>query len=319
MGSTQHSSAFKATAVCVLAAVVLAVLPESAVSSFRDLIRAAMVPGQRAVQVSTDWLTGQVKAAVSDELAERDRQISDLRRELAAAALKLRRSQLRADQLSEEISSLHRNGPSPFASEGTSPLVRERAVEARVLGAEALAAWKSRRLLDRGEAAGLAGDEWILDATDMAIDAGLDQSLSSGLPVFSGRCVVGRIVDTGRFASSLELLTASSFRAQAMIIRDGPRGLERVGAGLIEGTGQGECRVAEVDARFRVEIGDAVYSVPDPLSNAQMIFGYVTRATLEPGALHWEIAVEPAASLDQLRKVQIVIPSVNPDRLLGQR
>ncbi|MHC4876255.1 MAG: rod shape-determining protein MreC [Planctomycetota bacterium] len=319
MDSTQHSAAIKATAICLLAAVVLAVLPESAVSSFRDLVRAAMVPGQRAVQVSTDWLTGQVKVAVSDELAERERKINDLQHELAVAALKTRRSQLRAGQLSEEISSLHRNGPSPFITEGTSSLVSERAVEARVLGSEALAAWKSRRLLDQGEAAGLAGDEWILDGTDMAIDAGLDQSLSSGLPVFSGRCVVGRIVEAGRFTSSLELLTAPSFRAQAVIVRDGTRGLERAELGLIEGTGQGGCRVAEVDARFSVEIGDAVYSVPDPLSNAQMIFGYVTAATLEPGALHWDIAVEPAASLDQLRKVQIVVPSVNPDRLLGQR
>lgn len=319
MDSASHSSAFNAAAGCVLVAVVLAVLPESAVSSLRDLVRAAMIPGQRAAQASSDWLTAELATLISDQLAERNQQIEQLRRDVATAELILRRVQLQTRSQRAEIDSLHRNGSSPFVSDAVSSLVRERAVEARVLGSDIVAVWKSQRLLDQGASAGLASDQWILDGADVAIDAGLDQSLSSGLPVFAGRCIVGRIVEAGRWTSSLELLTAPSFRAQAVIHRDGPRGLETVGSGLIEGTGEGMCRVAEVGAQFDVEIGDAVYSASDPLAETPMLFGYVTAATLEPGALHWEVSVEPAADLSRLRKVQVVVPSVNPDRLLGQR
>ena len=79
------------------------------------------------------------------------------------------------------------------------------------------------------------------------------------------------------------------------------------------------CRLVEVDSQSAAEIGDAVYSTIDTASDTPMLFGFVTAATLEPGALHWEITVEPAADLNRLRKVQVVVPSVNPERLLGQR
>lgn len=319
MDSTSHSSAFKTAAGCLLVAVVLAVLPESAVSSLRDLVRAAMVPGQRVAQTGSDWLAVRVSSVVSEELAGRDQELDQLRAELAAANLAARRAQLQAKSLQAEIDSLHRNGPSPFVSETVSSLVRERAVEAHVLGGDVVATWRSQRLLDQGASAGLATDQWILDGADVAIDAGIDQSLSSGLPVFAGRCVVGRIVDAGRWTSSLELLTASSFRARAMITRNGPRGLESTGTGIIEGAGNGMCRLVEVGPQSAVEIGDAVYSTIDSASHTPMLFGFVTAATLESGALHWEISVEPAADLNRLLKVQVVVPSVSPERLLGQR
>jgi cell shape-determining protein MreC len=319
MDSTSHSLASRAVAGCLLVAVVLAVLPESAVSSLRDLVRAAMVPGQRVAQEASDWLAGRTLLLFSSELASRDREIEQLRADLAATALAVRRAQLQAGSLQAEIDSLHRNGPSPFASEAVSPLVRERAIEARVLGADVVAVWKGQRLLDQGSSHGLVVDQWILDAADVAIDAGIDQSLSSGLPVFAGRCVVGRVVNAGRWTSSLELLTAPTFRAQAMVTRSGPRGLEFAGTGMIEGTGSGLCRLVEVGSQLAVEIGDAVYSSVETTSDTPMLFGFVTEATLEPGALHWEISVEPAANLSQLRRVQVVVPSVNPERLLGQR
>ncbi|MBI1313527.1 hypothetical protein GC176_19730 [bacterium] len=319
MDSTSNSSAFKAAAGCLLVAVVLAVLPESAVSSLHDLVRSAMVPGQRAAQTGSDWLSTRISSLLSSELAARDQEIELLRAELATANLTARRAQLQSRSLQTEIDSLHRNGPSPFASEAVSPIVRERAVEARVLGADIVAVWKSQRLLDQGTSAGLASDQWILDGADVAIDAGIDQSLSSGLPVFAGRCVVGRIVDAGRWTSSLELLTAPTFRAQAMITREGTRGLEFAGTGIFEGADDGSCRLVEVGAQSSVEIGDAVYSATDPGMETPMLFGFVTAASLEPGALHWEIRVEPAADLSRLRKVQVVVPSVNQERLLGQR
>ncbi len=319
MDSTSHSLTFKATAGCLVVAVVLAVLPESAVSSLRDLVRAALVPGQRVAQRGSGWLGTQARSLISTELAAREREIKQLRAELVATNLAARRAQLQTKSLQSEIDSLHRNGPSPFASETVSPLVRERAIEARVLGADIVAVWKGQRRLDQGASDGLASDQWILDGADVGMDAGVDQSLSSGLPVFAGRCVVGRIVDAGRWTSSLELLTAPTFREQAMVTRDGARGLEFAGAGIIEGTGDGLCRLAEVGAESAVEVGDAVYSAIDSASETPMLFGFVTAATLEPGALHWEIVVEPAADLSRLRKVQVVVPGVNPERLLGQR
>ncbi len=319
MDSTSHSLASRAAAGCLLVAVVLAVLPESAVSSLRDLVRAAMVPGQRAAQGGSDWVSTLARSLVSAELAARDREIEQFRAELAATTLAARRAQLQTRSLQSEIDSLHRNGPSPFALETVSPLVREQAIEAHVLGADIVSVWKGQRLLDQGSSDGLASDQWILDGADVGIDAGIEQSLSSGLAVFAGRCVVGRIVDAGRWTSSLELLTAPGFRAQAMVTREGARGLEFAGAGILEGTGDGLCRLAEVGAQSAVEVGDAVYSAIDSTSETPMLFGFVAAATLEPGALHWEISVEPAADLSRLRKVQVVVPGVNPDRLLGQR
>ncbi len=115
MDSTSHSLTFKATAGCLVVAVVLAVLPESAVSSLRDLVRAALVPGQRVAQRGSGWLGTQARSLISTELAAREREIKQLRAELVATNLAARRAQLQTKSLQSEIDSLHRNGPSPFA------------------------------------------------------------------------------------------------------------------------------------------------------------------------------------------------------------
>jgi hypothetical protein len=46
-----------------------------------------------------------------------------------------------------------------------------------------------------------------------------------------------------------------------------------------------------------------------------MLFGVVASCTRQPGALHWDVEVEPHVDVGQIRTVQILTPTINPQRL----
>ena len=89
---------------------------------------------------------------------------------------------------------------------------------------------------------------------------------------------------------------------------------------LLEGAGNGTCRLVSVPSSEHIDEGSLVYSAPsDRGIEAPMLFGRVTSAILQPGSLHWEITVTPAADLASLDSVQVVTTTLNPDRMIGRR
>ncbi|MGZ0171156.1 MAG: rod shape-determining protein MreC [Planctomycetales bacterium] len=326
MTESHQTGTFRVLAACLLGAAMFAVLPASATTPIRDIIRLAVAPGQRLVTSAVATTESRWQQMLNEKLVTQRQQLDQLYGEIAQSQLRERRAWLVAESASQELASVRRNGATPFAVETAQPLLRPHAIRAAVLGREILSELKSRRILDRGDTDGVAADLWVLNGEFPIVQAGSELSVADGLPVFAGRCIVGRIVDAGRWTSSLQFVTEPGFRARAVIARvntDGPtdnpnsRQFSFGAEGLIEGRSdlkqQGLCELAQIPATEQVDVGMSVYSPPGHAVDAPMLFGHVVSAEVPPGALHWVINVRPAADLDHVRNVEIVVPKLSTD------
>jgi len=261
---------------------------------------------------------------LDEKLAVQQQELDQLHSEIAQSQLRERRALLAAESASQELASVRRNGASPFVVETAQPLIQPHAVRAAVLGREILSELKSRRILDRGDTDGVAADLWVLNGEFPIVQAGSERSVADGLPVFAGRCIVGRIVDAGRWTSSLQFVTEPGFRARAVIARvdaDGaantPTQFSFGSEGLIEGRSElkqiGLCELAQIPVTEQVDVGMPVYSPPGHAVDAPMLFGHVVSAEVPPGALHWVINVRPAVDPKNITNVEIVVPKLSTD------
>ena len=322
MTESQNNSTFRVLAACLLGAAMFAVLPASATTPVRDIVRLAISPGQRFVSSTVASAKSKWQSSINQKLAAQQQQLDKLQAEIAGSQLRERRALLAVESASQELAAVERNGASPFSVETAQPLIRPRAVRATVLGREILSELKSRRILDRGDTDGVASDLWVLNGDLPIVEAGSELNVADGLPVFAGRCIVGRIVEAGRWTSSLQYITEPGFRARAVIARvdsNGP-GAPHVsfGAeGLIEGRSDlkqnGQCELAQIPATEHVDVGMPVYSPPRDAVDAPMLFGHVLSAEIPPAALHWVITVSPAVDVKHLRSVEIVVPELRTD------
>ena len=322
MTESQNTGTFRVVAACLLGAAMFAVLPASATSPIRDIVRLSISPGQRFVSSTVATAKSKWQGSIDQKLAAQQRQLDRLENEVANSQLHARRALLAAESANRQLAAVERNGASSFSVETVQSLIRPRAVRASVLGREILSELKSRRILDRGNTDGVAADLWVLNGDLPIVQAGSELNIANGLPVFAGRCVVGRIVEAGRWTSSLLYITERGFRARAVIARVDSNGsnVDRFsfGAeGLIEGRSdlkqQGMCELAQIPATEHVDVGMAVYSPPRDAVDAPMLFGHVASAEIPPGALHWVITVSPAVDVNQLRSVEIVVPELSTD------
>jgi rod shape-determining protein MreC len=333
MTESQNNSTFRVLAACLLGAAMFAVLPASATTPVRDAVRLAVSPGQRIISTVIASAESRWQRTMNQKLAAKDQLIDQLQTEIVDSQFRERRFQLAAESAARNLATIERTGVTPFAVETARSLIRPRAVRASVLGREILSELNSRRILDRGESDGVSSDLWVLKGDLPIVQAGSALSVADGLPVFAGRCIVGRIVEAGRWTSSLQYLTEPGFRARAVLARDHSESPDAAtfafGAeGLIEGRSdwkqKGLCELTQIPATEHVDMGMSVYSPPGHAVDAPMLFGHVVSAEVPPGALHWVVTVRPAVDLDRLRQVEIVVPeldtefqSINPgDELL---
>jgi cell shape-determining protein MreC len=320
MKDSPNNGTLRVLAACLLAAAMFAVLPASATMPVRDLIRTAVSPGQRFVTWTASAAQSRWQRLVDGKLTEHQKKIEELHAEVELRRLRERRAQLAAEFTAQALADVERHGATPFAVETAPSLIRPRAVRATVLGREILSELKSRRILDRGQSHGVASDLWVLNGNHPIVQAGSELNVTDGLPVFAGRCIVGRIVESGRWTSSMQFLTEPGFRARAVLARSVPNDLNAAGVsfgseGMVEGRSdldsQGLCELSQISATEHVELGMSVYSPASHAVNTPMLFGQVASAELSPGALHWNITVRPAVDLSRLRAVEIVVPEVN--------
>lgn len=273
-------------------------------SSVRDLLRPA--------QVWTVDCVAATKIRLRSFVDADDPSISELSTQRGRAE-DLRRLQLKNAMLHEHLAQARRFGSSPYRTDSTHSAFTADLVEARVLGVETSTQFRGGYLLGQGANAGLAESDLVLEDGNALIDAGETRRLEPGLPVFAGRCVVGRIKRVGRWTSTVEHVTDKEFRGHAQIVRKTSQGYQFGTTGVITGTGKDHCRLTMVPASQPVAVGDAVYTLSDGgVFPYPMYYGRIVRAEIPTGASHWELDVAPAARSARPRTVQILRKRLNP-------
>jgi cell shape-determining protein MreC len=202
------------------------------------------------------------------------------------------------------------------------PLVTTDLVTVRVLGQETIQAWQAGRILDRGR--GLSAESLVVEPGHTTLDVGRNRGLARGQPAYAGRRVAGRISRVGRWTSTLQPLTDTRFRGLARLARPGRDQPVFSTRGMLEGTGDGFCRLTLVPATAAVAIGDVVYTDGRDQPDAwPMVYGTVVQAELSDGAPHWDIRIRPAIDLGKLKQLDVLTrrfhrPQANSQGVLAQ-
>jgi hypothetical protein len=84
---------------------------------------------------------------------------------------------------------------------------------------------------------------------------------------------------------------------------------------LLQGDGNGRCRLEGVPAEDAVRVGDLVYSSErDGALSAPLAYGRVIEARVTPDDRTWQIVVEPAPQPSRLSTVHVLRAALNPAR-----
>ena len=291
---------WKPPAICLLVGLALIAVPDPIASSIRSHVIDMARPGQQAVAELVDRLENWHPLERSAGVADTHRQ------DLEAARLEIRRRRIANARLVERTAAGRTDSSQP-------PLITTDLVPARVLGHETIAAWQAGRILDRGR--GLPVDSLVVEPGHATLDLGVDSGLARGQPAYAGRRVAGRISRVGRWTSTLQPLTDTRFRGLARLARRGRNRPVFSARGMLEGCGDGFCRLTLVPATEVVARYDLVYTDGrDQPGGWPMLYGTVVRAELPDGAPHWEIRIRPAINLDELQNVEVLTRTLNPQR-----
>jgi cell shape-determining protein MreC len=286
--------------------VALQLAPPEMAGRWRGIVRDLLRPGQTVVALALQstrpetgprngGAKGEEEASELDEMRAENRR---LRVQLAVLA---------------ERSTHERRMP---AGESTESLLVPELVEARVLGAETAALWRSRKIVGVGSKGGVVESALVLENSRALVDAGSAFRVEAGDAVYAARCVVGKISEVGHYTSCVQLITDSGYSGRARLARRSSRGLTFGSEGTLVGTGGNVCRLKHISEP--VNVGDEVYTGgTDGMLPFPMYYGRVVRAELEATGVEWSIDVEPAAALDRFDRVQILRLSMNAGRVLA--
>lgn len=298
---------WKPPTVCLAIGLALAALPDRLDNAIRSCVVDLARPGQQAVSDATEQL------ASWRPFANHSPSTTGEQGKLEVARLEIQRLRLANMKLAGMASS-----PDPTAAANRAPvpplvhppLITTDLVAVRVLGRETIQEWLAGRILDRGH--GLAQDSLVVEPGHSTLDLGIDSKLAQGQPAYSGRRVVGRISRVGRWTSTLQPVTDTRFRGLARLARVGQDRPIYSTRGMLEGTGDGFCRLTLVPATAAVSIGDTVFTDGrDQPDDWPMVYGTVVQARLPGEAPHWEIRVRPAADLNELKQVEVLTRRFN--------
>ena len=322
----RSTTSWKPLTACLVIGLVLASLPGPIAETIRSRVVDVARPGQQAVLDTAQRLADWRSPAQPPRTTDRDR------RELDAARLEISRLRLANSRLTQETTD------APSADPQHPPLVTTDLVTVRVLGQETIQAWQAGRILDRGR--GLSAESLVVEPGHTTLDLGQDRrlgrrlgrglgrglarGLARGQPAYAGRRVAGRISRVGLWTSTLQPLTDTRFRGLARLARPGRDQPVFSTRGMLEGTGDGFCRLTLVPATAAVAIGDVVYTDGRDQPDAwPMVYGTVVQAELPDGAPHWEIRIRPAIDLAELKQLDVLTrrfhrPQANSQGVLAQ-
>lgn len=294
-------------------ALVLAFLPNELTAQLRGLWQTALRPSlqitadlkQQTAELRDRW---QGADALGEQLDAAQQQLAELEaenRRLANQLLDLQRSLALAEQRGAD-------------SDDLQPLVVPRFVEARVIGQQGRALLNQLSVIDAGRAEQILPESLVLDGSDAVLDLGDDAHLKHGHLVLDGYRVWGKVVEVGPRVSRMMPVDAAEFRDIVLIV-DAEDSDREHGRGMLEGAGEGTCRIRLVDITQPVVVGDRVYSAVavDELA-PKLLYGVVEQVEREPGAPHWDIRVRPALTNETPTRVTVLTSELNPVRLANR-
>jgi len=307
-------STWTRTWIAVAAAVGLIFLPRAASDRLRTLVADLLAPGQSAAAACADrfdrWTAQwQASARAAETVAELQARVAELEDQLRRSEL------LRAAAPAVPPAAASAMNA---AGESSPPLFVPALVEARLIGSEVARYWAARRLLSAGTGRGVADELFVLGGQNPLLDQGASAGVQSGDAVFTGRAIVGRIARTGRWTSTLRLVTDPEYRGAAQLFRRKTERYEPGPLGSLRGDGTAACRLTLIPTTEVVSVGDLVVSVSgDGILPEPLVYGTVTSVQPAAGGTDWEIQVQPAFDLASLRTTWILRTELHPRRVLA--
>ncbi len=220
-------------------------------------------------------------------------------------------------RLREELQLAEKYGVSPIAVPKSRPFAAPEVVRAALVSRQALSQWRTARTLNQGRSAGISESSLVLEENSPHLDQGGDAGLEPELDVFVGRCVVGRIASVGRWTSTLESIADRRYHALVQIVRPSDQGGSFGTEGILVGQGNGLCKLTEVPTTESVRVGDEVYtSERDNRAGVPLYYGRIL--SIEEAGRRWDITVEPAAKIEDLKSVAVLKLPPNLTRPLAQ-
>lgn len=294
-------------------------LPVEWQSRFRSTVRDGLKPGLTAVHnmhmFVDQWCARWERARLDAGPGQKD----EWKQQIEAFRTNQRNLLVENARLRKRVGELETMTRIPMPRRSSQPLIVNELVTANVVGREKAMRVTRQATIDAGEDDGLDVAAYVVDGAERILDLGSDSGLNVGMEVYSGRAVVGRILATGNWTSSLRLVTDSEYQALARLGRPTQSGMIWGSEGQLKGNGAQQCELHSIDANQLVREGDLVFTSGhgnDALT-APMFYGRVVKAELRPGAVEWDILIEPAAELNDLRTVQVLKQRVNPLRMMA--
>jgi len=194
------------------------------------------------------------------------------------------------------------------------PLVNFRVVKANILSYTGLSGNIRELIVDAGKTSNLKPSDLLVDGSGILLDQGQQQGIDAGQRVVSGMAVVGRITDTSQWVALVQPVSHGEFSAAIQLVKNSRQGAAFGAEGLLEGIGDGRCRVSGIPYTESVSVGDEVFSADiNGINGPRLYYGKVVRAEFSAGG-EWDVHVEPAAGHVKLDQVAVVQPSVNGSR-----
>ncbi|MGB0740010.1 MAG: rod shape-determining protein MreC [Planctomycetaceae bacterium] len=186
-------------------------------------------------------------------------------------------------------------------------LLQLQVVPAQVISSrQGMPAALTQLILDAGRNSGLRRSELVVEGDGLILDAGTDRNVQTGDRVLDGLTVVGRIERASRWISLVQPIHAEGFRAQVSLLRNSGGTFHFGASGILEGTGEAQCRLTGVAQTEAVAVGDEVVGMDvEGLNGPSLYFGTVTTANFSSGG-QWEIRVRPAAVPAGTRQVGVL-------------
>ncbi len=297
----------------ILIGVGLYFAPDGVAARLHSVIADGFRPGNEAVRMACDSFREGLSAVYSKSAQAQQRELEQLRSELIASRAQ---NSVLVARLAQANDQDLVDSTLPMSLRRLPRLMIPALIDAAVLCEPLAEAWRSGRLLDRGEASGIRASSLVVNSRQPLVDVGQDGSLSAEDALLLGRCVIGKIERVGRWTSTFLLLTDAAYRGRAQLIQETDSGFAFGPRGILKGQGSSLCRLEGIASTESVRVGDAVYSADrDGLVSAPLYYGKVVEATLEPDDREWQVRVEPAPLPSQLTRVQILRTTVNSERL----
>ncbi|MCA9084233.1 MAG: rod shape-determining protein MreC [Planctomycetaceae bacterium] len=279
------------------------------VTSARMTAHNLLSPGRMVVAA----MSAPVSSAPAVESAEKKVDVAALQNALLQNELQRRQLLIQNARLANELRTTQQTVS--VQSVNGDQLLHFRALRARVLSHAGLSNSLSQMIVDAGASSGLRRMELVVDSSGLVIDQGRSTEVENGQKVAAGMTVIGRIIQTAQWISRVQLVTDKEFSAAIQLVRMAPHGALFGAEGLLEGTGEGTCRITGIPYTEAVSVGDEVFSAElNGINGPRLYYGKVVQAQFSSGG-QWTITVEPGTDSANLTEVSVIQPLLNDRRV----